>query len=37
MREHELWIQIPNGVMATFLALPDTCGPYPPVVLFRDV
>lgn len=37
MREHELRIQTPDGVMATFLALPDTGGPYPPVVLFMDV
>lgn len=37
MREHELRIQTPDGVMATFLALPESGGPYPPVVLFMDI
>lgn len=37
MREHELRIQTPDGVMGAFLALPDSGGPFPPVVLFMDI
>lgn len=37
MREHELQIETPDGVMTAFLAVPETGGPYPPVILFMDI
>lgn len=37
MKEQTLNVTTPDGEMATFLAMPDTGGPFPPVVLFMDV
>ena len=37
MKEQTLTVPTPDGEMATFLAMPDSGGPFPPVVLFMDV
>lgn len=37
MKEQTLAVATPDGEMTAFLAMPDTGGPFPPVVLFMDV
>lgn len=37
MREQTLEISTPDGTMTTFVAMPDTGGPFPPVLLFMDI
>ena len=37
MKEQTLQVKTPDGTMETFLAMPDSDGPFPPVVLFMDV
>lgn len=37
MKEQTLNVATPDGEMATFLAMPETGGPFPPVILFMDI
>jgi carboxymethylenebutenolidase len=37
MKEHSLSVPTPDGLMPTFVAMPDGDGPFPPVVLFMDI
>jgi len=37
MKEQTLRVATPDGEMTTFLAMPDTGGPFPPVLLFMDI
>ncbi|MGB0632141.1 MAG: dienelactone hydrolase family protein [Alphaproteobacteria bacterium] len=37
MNEQTLHVKTPDGVMDTFLAMPDGDGPFPPVVLYMDI
>ncbi len=37
MDERTLQVETPDGVMETFLAMPDSDGPFPPVMLYMDI
>jgi carboxymethylenebutenolidase len=37
MDERTLQVDTPDGTMETFLAMPDSDGPFPPVVLYMDI
>lgn len=37
MKEQQLRVATPDGEMTTFLAMPESGGPFPPVILFMDI
>ena len=37
MREQTLLVDTPDGKMDTFLAMPETKGPFPPIILYMDI
>ena len=37
MKEQQLRVATPDGEMTTFLAMPDSGGPFPPIILFMDI
>lgn len=37
MKEQTIEVATPDGNMSTFLAMPDSAGPFPPVILFMDI